>query len=139
MARLKKRGRKRKPLAIVEDGYEPLVVDVNHDSCIIGGGKTSCVFFPIGYMYNKDIQRLRRGDIIRFLDKSEHYVESVVRTSINNALAHSLCRMIYGFGLKKALDVWWQRVEMQRLDRRVISDIECLVVFYLKEEVQYEI
>lgn len=107
------------------------VVRVSHDSW--SGWKQECALFPIGYRYNEAIQSLRRGDKIKFLDGSEYLVDSVVRLSIKSAIAESLCRARYGFGIKRALEIWKSRIEAMKMDARVISENECLVIFYYGE------
>lgn len=109
------------------------VVKVAHDKC--EDSKFDYVFFPIGYKYNEDLQLLRRGDAIKFLDGSKHLVESVVRLPIKSAIAESLCKVRYGFGIKRALELWQSRVVALKLDPRVISENECLVIFYNKESI----
>jgi hypothetical protein len=121
---------------VSQETFTPKVVKVAHDKC--ENSAFDYVFFPIGYKYNDDIQSLRRGDIIRFLDGSEHWVSEVVRVQVGSAIANALCKARYGIGIKGAMEVWKERTRMQKLDVRVVSETECLVVFYYKEEVKYE-
>ena len=45
---------------------EPRRVKVAHDKC--GDARLDYALFPIGFKYNEDLQSLRMGDIVVFLD-----------------------------------------------------------------------
>ena len=45
-------------------------VKVAHDKC--GDARLDYALFPIGFKYNEALQSLRRGDVVVFLDGSEH-------------------------------------------------------------------
>lgn len=115
---------------------EPRRVKVVHDKC--GDARLDYVLFPIGFRYNEALQSLRRGDIVVFLDGSEHYVWSVLRLSLNSAIAEYLCWMRYGFGIARAVDVWHERLRFSKEDLKVMSADECLILFFDREEVRYE-
>jgi hypothetical protein len=108
-------------------------VKVAHDRC--EDCKFDYVIFPIGYKYNEALQSLHRGDEIQFLDGSKCVVESVVRLQIKSAIAESLCNARYGFGIKRALEIWKDRAMVQKVDPRAISENMCLIVFYNKKSV----
>lgn len=112
------------------------VVKVAHDKC--GDTHLDYALFPIGFKYNEELQALRKGDIIRLLDGSKHCIRGVVRISLKSAVAEYLCWMRYGFGIARAVELWNERVRLQRLNVKVISDSECLVLFFDKEKVKYE-
>ena len=133
--RIKKKRRKRKAI-VKQEVFKPNVVKVAHDKC--DDARLDYVLFPIGFKYNEELQSLRKGDIIKFLDKSEHWVVDVVRLQVRSAIADAICLARYGFGIKRAMEVWKERARMQNMDDRVVSDSECLVVFYYKKEVEYE-
>ena len=111
------------------------LLKIEHDKC--SDPKFDFIIVPIGLRYNTDLQDLRRGDVIKFLDGSEHYVDSVVVMPIKSAIAESLCRLRYNIGILKAVELWKDRVRLQRLDARAMSDSECLIIFYHKKEVEY--
>ena len=120
----------------VQDKGEVKRVRVAHDKC--SDARLDFALFPIGFRYNKELQYLRRGDIVVFLDGSEHYVWVAMRVSLNSALVEYLCRMRYGFGIAKAVEIWQDRLRVRKEDVRLMSDSECLVLFFEKEEVRYE-
>lgn len=111
------------------------LLKIEHDKC--PDPKFEYIIVPIGMRYNVDLQELRRGDIIQFLDGSRHYVDSVIVTPIKSAMAESLCRLRYNIGILRAVELWKDRVRLQRLDARVMSESECLIIFYHKKEVEY--
>lgn len=120
----------------IQDKGKVKRVKVAHD--IGGEDKLSFVLFPIGFMYNRDLASLRKGDIMVFLDKSEHYVRGVCRVSLKSALIEYLCWMRYGFGIDRAIELWRERLRIGKQDVKVMSNDECLIVFYESEEVRYE-
>lgn len=111
-------------------------VNVAHD--IGGEDRLSFVMFPVGFRYNRELAELRKGDIMVFLDKSEHYVRGVCRLSLRSALAEHLCWLRYGFGIERAIELWRERLRVSKQDVKVMSSDECLIVFYEREEVRYE-
>jgi hypothetical protein len=96
------------------------------------------VIFPIGFKYNEELQSLRRGDVIKFLDGSEHYVDSVVRLRIRSAIADAMCKARYGFGISRAVELWQERLRLRKVDVKVMSENECLIVFFDREEIGNE-
>lgn len=111
------------------------IIKIEHDKC--ADPKFDYIIVPIGMRYNTDLQSLRRGDIIQFLDNREHYVDSVVKIPLKSSIAESLCRLRYNIGILKAFELWQDRVRLQKMDARIISDSECLVIFYHKKEIEY--
>lgn len=115
---------------------EPRRVKVAHDKC--DDARLDYVLFPIGFKYNETLQSLRRGDIVVFLDGSEHYVWSALRVSLKSAIVEYLCWMRYGFGISRAVELWQDRLRLRKEDIKVMSENECLVLFFDREEVRYE-
>lgn len=115
---------------------EPRRVKVTHDKC--GDARLDYALFPIGFKYNEALQSLRRGDIVVFLDGSEHYVWSALRVSLKSAIVEYLCWMRYGFGISRAVELWQDRLRLRKEDIKVMSENECLVLFFDREEVRYE-
>lgn len=126
---------KAKAKASAECGV-PRRVKVAHDKC--GDARLDYALFPIGFKYNEALQSLRRGDIVVFLDGSEHYVWSALRVSLKSAIVEYLCWMRYGFGISRAVELWQDRLRLRKEDIKVMSENECLVLFFDREEVRYE-
>ena len=95
---------------------EPRRVKVAHDKC--GDARLDYALFPIGFKYNEELQSLRKGDIVVFLDGSEHYVWSALRVSLKSAIVEYLCWMRYGFGISRAVELW------QELSSRYSRSVE---------------
>lgn len=112
------------------------IVKVAHDKC--SESRLDYVIFPIGFKYNEELQSLRRGDVIKFLDGSEHCVDSVVRLRIRSAIADAMCKARYGFGISRAVELWQERLRLRKVDVKVMSENECLVLFFDREEVRNE-
>lgn len=119
----------------MEKHQKKFILKVEHDTN--PEPKFDYIMVPIGMRYNTDLQSLRRGHIIQFLDGSEHYVDSIVKVPIRSSIAESLCRLRYNIGILRAVELWKDRVRLQRLDARVMSEDECLIIFYHKKEVEY--
>ena len=134
---VKQKKRKRKTCIIAENlQHKPKVVKIAHDK--FGDARLDYALFPIGFKYNEELQSLRRGDIVVFLDGSEHYVWSALRVSLKSAIVEYLCWMRYGFGISRAVELWQDRLRLRKEDVKVMSENECLVLFFDREEVRYE-
>lgn len=116
---------------------EPRRVRVAHDK-ILAASWLSKILLPIGFKYNEVEQSLRRGDIIIFLDGSEHYVWKILRVPLNGAMTDAECWSIYRFGINRAIDIWKDRLRLSKQDPKIMSENECLVIYFLSEEVKYE-
>lgn len=112
-------------------------VRVAHDK-ILAASWLSKILLPIGFKYNETEQSLRRGDIIVFLDGSEHYVWKTLRVPLNSAMTDAECWSIYRFGINRAIDIWKDRLRLSKQDPKIMSENECLVIYFLSEEVKYE-
>ena len=112
-------------------------VKVAHDK-ILAASWLSKILLPIGFKYNETEQSLRRGDIIVFLDGSEHYVWKTLRVPLNSAMTDAECWSIYRFGINRAIDIWKDRLRLSKQDPKIMSENECLVIYFLSEEVKYE-
>lgn len=75
-------------------------VKVAHDKC--GDARLDYALFPIGFKYNEALQSLRRGDIVTFLDGSEHYVWSALRVSLKSAIVSTYvgCDMVLAYRVR---------------------------------------
>lgn len=112
------------------------IVKIAHDKC--EDSRFDFVIFPFGLKYNVDIQSLRRGDVIVFLDGSEHYVDSIVKVPIRSAIAESLCRLKYNIGIMRAYEIWRERLRLRKENVKAMNNNECLIVFYHKQVIRYE-
>lgn len=85
---------------------------------------------PLGYRFNKDLKTARKGDVLRFADGSSAWIYKVAVLNIGSAIADCLCRALYGFGALEILKIWQDALRAAKKDVRLISESECLIVFY---------
>lgn len=111
-------------------------IKVFHDK--VDNDRLDYVLFPFGFAYNVDLQKIRKGDIIVFLDKSEHYVFSICKVEVKSAIAECLCYKRYGISLTRAMEIWRDRARFSGYDEKAINSEECLVVWYDKRDLRYE-
>ena len=116
---------------------EPKRVRIKHDK-VVGSGWLSKILLPIGFKYNEVEQSLRSGDIIVFLDGSEHYVWRCFRVPLNGAMTDVACWEVYQFGINRAIEIWKDRIRLMKQDPRIMSQNECLAIYFLTEEIKYE-
>ena len=129
---------KQKSKGVQDEGaVEVRRVKVAHDE-ILAASWLSKILLPIGFKYNEAEQSLRRGDIIVFLDGSEHYVWKTLRVPLNSAMTDAECWSTYRFGINRAIDIWKDRLRLSKQDPKIMSENECLVIYFLSEEVKYE-
>jgi hypothetical protein len=110
-------------------------VKLEHDKC--EESLKDFIIVPVGFKYNTELQALRKGDIIQFLDGSEHYVDCTVQVPRHSAIADALCRFRYNISVDKAVEIWKQRIALRKQDVRAMNERECLIIFYYKKEVEY--
>ena len=111
-------------------------IKVMHDK--VDNDRLDYVLFPFGFAYNVDLQKARRGDIIVFLDKSEHYIFSICKVDVKSAMAECLCYKRYGISIMRAMEIWKDRARFSGYDEKAINSDECLVMWYDKRDVRDE-
>lgn len=89
---------------------------------------------PLGYRFNQDLKTARKGDVLRFADGSSAWIYKVSVLNIGSAMADCLCRALYGFGALEILGIWQDNLRAAKKDVRLISESECLIVFYEDKE-----
>lgn len=92
------------------------------------------IILPTGYMYNRDIQQAIKGDTLIFADKTLAWVHQVLLAPLNHTIVDLLCRKRYGIPITKVLQVWQEGLKANKQDVKIISETECLIVFYEKKE-----
>lgn len=120
----------------LQDTSKTRKIKVMHDK--VNNDRLDYVLFPFGFAYNVDLLKIRRGDIIVFLDKSEHYVFSVCKVDVKSAVAECLCYKRYGFSIRRAMEIWKDRAIYCGYDDKAINDSECLVIWYVKKDLRDE-
>ena len=89
---------------------------------------------PLGYRFNQDLKTARKGDVLRFADGSTAWIYRVAVLNIGSSMADCLCRALYGFGALEILRIWQDALRAAKKDVRLISESECLVIFYEDKE-----
>lgn len=89
---------------------------------------------PLGYRFNQDLKTARKGDVLRFADGSSAWIYKVVVLNIDSSVADCLCRALYGFGAMEILKIWQDALRAAKKDIRLISESECLVIWYENKE-----
>lgn len=85
---------------------------------------------PLGYRFNQDLKTARKGDVLRFADGSSAWIYKVSVLNIGSTMADCLCRALYGFGALEILGIWQDALRAAKKDAHLISESECLIVFY---------
>ena len=92
------------------------------------------IILPIGYSYNSEWRKAKRGDIIRMHDGTEYKIYCVRIVKVRGGLAGLLCRMRYGFTLRGCMQRWKYNARLEGNAGSAVSDDECLWVVYEKGE-----
>ena len=92
------------------------------------------IILPVGYVYNSNIAGAKKGDILRLGDGTEHEIFTVQRLQTNKPLADLLCRIRYGITLRGCLMRWKMNAKLEGHGEKAISQDECLMVVYSKDE-----
>lgn len=93
---------------------------------------------PLGYRFNQDLKTARKGDVLRFADGSSAWIYRVAVLNIGSAIADCLCRALYGFGALEILKIWQDNLRAAKKDVRLISESECLIIFYEDKDNEQE-
>ena len=93
------------------------------------------ILLPIGYSYNSDWLRAKRGDFIRMHDGMDHKLFCVRIIKVRGGLADLLCRMRYGITFRGCMQRWKRNVQLEGHATTAISEDECLWIVYEKGEV----
>ena len=89
---------------------------------------------PLGYRFNQDLKTARKGDVLRFADGSSAWIYKVSVLNIGSTITDCLCRALYGFGALEILGIWQDALRAAKKDVRLVSESECLIVFYEDKE-----
>ena len=96
------------------------------------------IILPLGYKHNRDVQKARRGDILRFADDNVAWIDNVITAPLKSSLTDCLCRAVYGFSIAEVLGVWQRGFKAMGNDPKMVSESECLIVFFKEKEHERE-
>lgn len=85
---------------------------------------------PLGYRFNQGLKTARKGDLLHFADGSSAWIYKVAVLNIGSTITDCLCRALYGFGALEILGIWQDALRAAKKDVHLISESECLIVFY---------
>lgn len=103
-----------------------------------GGFQMDFILLPIGYSYNSEWIKARRGDTLRFHDGGEYRIHSVRMVKVKGGLADLLSRIRYGISIDGCIQRWRDNAKLEGNSRNAVSGDECLWVIYEKAEVRHD-
>lgn len=92
------------------------------------------ILLPLGYSYNREFLEAMEGSLIKFGDGKIYPLLRAGALSLKNPATEGLCFARYGITLRKALQIWCANALAQGYGKNAVSDEECLIVIYGKEE-----
>ena len=92
------------------------------------------ILLPLGYSYNREFLSVSEGGLLKFGDGKVYPLLRVDVLSIKNPATEGLCFARYGITLRKALQIWRTNAFAQGYGRNAVSDEECLIIIYGKED-----
>lgn len=92
------------------------------------------VVLPVGYAYNADIAKAKKGDTLRLFEGEEYKIFAVRRICLNKPEADILCRMRYGITAHACLMRWQLNAKLEGHGEKAVSEDECLWVIYSTDE-----
>lgn len=91
------------------------------------------IILPVGYTYNRELLKIKAGDIIEFSDGKRHTVIKAGLIDAKSSAAEALCYIRYGISLTRALQIWKNRVTVLGYGANSINEDECIILTYGKE------
>ena len=88
------------------------------------------ILLPIGFSYNREYLKAKRGDILQLFDGGAYRIDSVRVISLRTAEADLLARMRYGVTIKGVLMRWQDNARLEGHLPSVVSTDECLWIVY---------
>lgn len=107
------------------------VYDIFHDLPNIDRG---LIMMPVGAYYNRELQKVRHGDSIRFLNGDIRKVVSVAFLGLKLAAARLICEYIYNISIERVMRRWGDNAVLEGNGRMAVSDNKCLLIRYEQHE-----
>ena len=92
------------------------------------------ILLPIGYAYNAEWGRAKKGDYVKLWDGGRYKIFSVRKLQLNKPIADILSRMRYGITIKRALQKWQMNALMEGNGKNAVSKDECLWVIFERND-----
>lgn len=91
------------------------------------------ILLPVGYSYNRDLLKAKRGDIIEFTEGVKYRIIKTGTINTKSQAAEALCYIRYGISLLRAIQIWKQRANVLGYGRNAIDEDECIILTYGEE------
>ena len=91
------------------------------------------ILLPIGFAYNAEWMKAKKGDRLRFHDGGLYRIRSVRIVKVHGGLADILSRMRYGITIRGCMQRWKMNAKLEGHTSKAVSEDECLWVVYEKE------
>lgn len=91
------------------------------------------ILLPIGYSYNSEWAKAKKGDIIRFHDGGSYKIRNIRYVKVRGGLADLLSRIRYGVSIDGCIQRWKANAKLEGNASWAVSNEECLWVVYEKE------
>ncbi len=92
------------------------------------------ILLPVGYSYNADISKAKKGDILRLVEGEDKTIICVRKIRADKPEADLLCMIRYGIRIKGAMERWKSNAKLEGHGAKAISEEECLWVIYELDE-----
>lgn len=92
------------------------------------------ILLPLGYSYNREFLSVSEGCLLKFGDGKVYPLLRAGVLNLNNPATEGLCFARYGITLRKALQIWQTNAFAQGYGRNAVSNEECLIIVYGKED-----
>ena len=92
------------------------------------------ILLPLGYSYNREFLSVSEGTLLKFGDGKVYNMLKSGILDLRNPATEGLCFARYGITLRKALQIWKTNAFAQGYGRNAVSDEECLIIVYGKED-----
>jgi hypothetical protein len=92
------------------------------------------ILIPIGYAYNRPIQKAKDGDRIAFIGGERAAIDTTVVIKAQSKICDMLCRMRYGVGIERVIEVWKNNASLEGYGRDAVSEDECMLITFFNEK-----
>ena len=103
-----------------------MIFNVAHS--IPGNVHADFILLPLGIKMNRDLLKYKKGDRIKMIDGSTHYIIRAGILNMDNPIVAGLCYLRYGITLKRMMLHWRDNAIAYGYGNKAVSDEECLLI-----------
>lgn len=92
------------------------------------------ILIPIGYAYNRPIQKAQDGDRMIFLDGERVAIDTIAKIKSQTKMCDMICRARYGVGIERVIEIWKNNATLEGYGRDAVSEDECLLITFFNEK-----